>query len=108
MTSIKALCDEMTNLGVLAEQVREQLVNGAVPDLTELTERTAAACQMAQGLTPPDREKVFPAILLLMDMINRLSETLIAARDEVAGEITRDEAHRRAFTAYNRPPDKVN
>jgi hypothetical protein len=63
---------------------------------------------MAQGLAPPDREKVFPSILVLMDMINRLSETLTAARDGLAADITRNDAQHRAFTAYNRPPDKKN
>jgi len=108
MTAIQTLCDEMTSLGEMAEQIREQLVKGEVPDLTALSDRTAAACRMAQGLAPPDRERVFPAILVLMDMINRLSETLQAARDDLAADIKRGETQRRAFTAYNRPPDKKN
>jgi len=105
---IRYLAEEMMALGELAERIRLQILAGKVPDLAELSDRTAEACQTAQGLPPPERERVFPAVLVLMDMVNRLSETLKDARDGAADRLTEDSARRRAITAYNRPPDKKN
>lgn len=82
------------------DTARTLLNQGNVIDLNGLEEHVEQACSGIPALAAPDRERLKPTLIALIDGLNLLSEKLSAQHQEISGTLQNIGTRTRAVSAY--------
>lgn len=96
-TSIEAALREAATA---IDTARSLLDQGTIIDLNGLEAHVEQACDGIPALPAPDRARLKPTLVALIDGLNHLSEQLSAQHKEVSGTLQDIGARTRAATAY--------
>lgn len=96
-TSIEAALREAATA---IDTARTLLDQGTIIDLNGLETHVEQACDGIPALPAPDRARLKPTLVALIDGLNQLSEQLSAQHKEVSGTLQNIGARTRAASAY--------
>lgn len=82
------------------DTARTLLDQGTVIDLNGLEEHVEQACGGIPALPAPDRERLKPTLIALIDGLNLLSDQLSVQHQEISGSLQNIGARSRAVSAY--------
>ena len=82
------------------DTARELLKQGTVIDLNGLEAHFEQACGRIPALPAPDRERLKPTLIALIDGLNLLSEHLSVQHQEISGTLHNIGTRTRAVSAY--------
>ena len=82
------------------DSARTLLDQGTVIDLNGLEAHVEQACGRIPALPAPDRERLKPTLVALIDGLNRLSEKLTEQHQEISGTLQNIGTRTRAVSAY--------
>ncbi len=82
------------------DTARTLLKQGTIIDLNGLEAHVEQACGGIPALAAPDRERLKPTLVSLIDGLNMLSEQLSAQHQEISGTLQNIGARTRAVSAY--------
>ena len=84
---------------------RRKVADGQLIDLSGLERRVDELCSSIPNEDRADAQSLRPALLSLVDDLNRLSDDLKAQHGEVASALKGSQSHRSAAAAYRKPQD---
>lgn len=82
------------------DSARTLLDQGTVIDLNGLEAHVEQACGRIPALPAPDRERLKPILVALIDGLNKLSEQLSTQHQEISGTLQNIGTRTRAVSAY--------
>ena len=96
-TSIEAALREAATA---IDTARTLLIHGSTFDLKGLEAHVEQACGGIPALSAPDRERLKPTLVALIDGLNLLSEKLTVQHQEISGTLQSIGTRTRAVSAY--------
>lgn len=82
------------------DTARTLLGQGTIVDLNGLEEHVEKACGGIPALAAPDRARLKPTLVALIDGLNQLSEQLSVQHKEISGTLQNIGTRTRAVSAY--------
>lgn len=92
--------DALREAATAIDTARTLLKQGTVIDLNGLEAHVEQTCGRIPALPAPDRERLKPTLVALIDGLNLLSEQLSVQHQEISGTLQNIGARTRAVSAY--------
>lgn len=96
--------DELVRINDIVVAARDLIADGQLINLTPLEDEVTRICQGLEGISGTEVEKIKPALLSLMDELDRLADEMRSRQAEYESELRTLASHKNAARAYHAVP----